>query len=284
MPLAVVLRDPKLRRSCIIADALTKALEDKRWRVFSDHQYTATVGAVNLVAGYGWGPQMRAAAAAMPDRVLHVDLGFWNRKPVGQELAGYHKLAMGSRWPQLDGVGRSFSRFLRQGVPIAADRPSGNRVVVCGMSAKAAGTFGLLPEEWELHAIHTLRSIGAQVWYRPKPSWNDARPLEGAKYHDPKLPLGDALGFVDALATYHGNCAVDALAAGLPVYAETGVVHGMSVEHLLMLAGSTCKPEVERRWFLAELGWHQWSVKEIADGSWLKEPAPLASHPVFCGE
>ena len=197
-----------------VTDAFERCFRDRGWQVkvatrVKDGEYP------DLIAGYGWREPMRTAHERWPDRILHCDLGFWSRSE-------YVKLAYGGRWSPLADYEYDGARLARHGVKILPTRPPGNRVLLCGMSAKAAGTYNLKPQEWEADVIKRLRRAGAEVTYRPKPTWGGASPIHGADF-DRSRGIEHALRETDAVVSHHSNVAVDALAAGLPIYVEVGI-------------------------------------------------------------
>jgi hypothetical protein len=243
------------------------------WRVRSTTEHIEDPP--DLVAGYGWRPVMRTAWERWPERVLHTDLAFWGRDT-------HMKLALGGRWSPLADHDYGPERMAAHKVKVAPNRKPGRRILVCGMSEKAAGTFGLSAEEWERDAIRRLIAEGAErIVYRPKPSWKDAKPIHGAKYDYGSRPIEAALADCDAVVSHHSNCAVDALATGLPIYVETGIAHSLSVSTLKDAIGATAPDRDTRERFLRQVAWHQWTLNELAAGTWLKPPAPLADCPIF---
>lgn len=253
-----------------VADAFEACFRGRGWTVKATQQRIATLP--DLVAGYGWKEVMREAHQRWPDRVLHCDLGFWSRTT-------HLKLALGDRWSPLADHEYDDSRLRQHKVKIQPSRKPGNRVLVCGMSAKAAGTWKLQPQEWEAKIVKHLRRAGAEVVYRPKPSWLGARQIHGAAYDRSHRSIDEALRTVDAVVSHHSNAAVDALAAGLPIYVETGIAQSLSVPTPVDIIGAEA-PSIEARIaFLRQLAFHQWTLEELRSGVWLEPPAPLSGHP-----
>lgn len=260
--------NPPARLAGPVADAFTVCFRRRGWKV---EQVNAPItGTPDLVAGYGWREPMADAWARWPDRVLHVDGAFWGRN-------SHVKLALGGRWSPI--VDRDYDdRRLRQfKVTAAPSRAPGPRVLICGMSAKAAISWGLDPEGWERQAARTLIATGAVVTYRPKPRWMEARRIDGATFEDSsRVSITDSFARVDAVATHHSNAAIDALASGLPVYAGIGLARALSVERLEHLPGAVAPDRGARQRFLCQVAWHQWTLSELSAGAWLKPPAPLS--------
>jgi hypothetical protein len=228
----------------------------------------------DLIAGYGWRPVMRTAWERWPERILHTDLAFWSRE-------SHLKLALGGRWSPLADWDYDESRLKRHRIVIGPSRTPGRRILVCGMSAKAAGTWGLEPEEWERATVQRLIAAGASsVIYRPKPTWPDAKPIARAKY-DSGAEIDATFPNVDAVVSHHSNAAVDALAVGLPIYVETGIAKALSVPTLEGAIEAKALDRETRESFLRQVAWHQWTLDELKTAEWLKPPAPLAGSPIF---
>lgn len=250
-----------------IADAFEQCFNARGWIV----KTTTTPITVppDLVAGYGWKEVMRTAHERWPDRILHCDLGFWSRQE-------YVKLAYGDRWSPLVDYEYDGARLERHGVRILPTRKPGNRVLLCGMSAKAAGTYGLKPQEWETRVVKVLRHAGAEVTYRPKPTWNGATKINDADFDNSNRTIEQALAETDAVVSHHSNVAVDALAVGLPIYVDVGISRSMSVPGPEDAIGAEAPGIVARTAFVRQVAWHQWTLKELSAGSWLEPPAPLS--------
>lgn len=254
------------------ADAFKACFEARGWKVYETNQTIARKP--DLVAGYGWKPVMRTAWERWPDIVLHCDLGFWSRDQ-------YMKLALGGRWSTLVDHDYDDRRLRKHGVQIEASSKPGRRVLLCGMSAKASGTWGLQPEQWEQQAIKRLVAAGAEkVIYRPKPTWHGARPLKGATF-DRAGEIRQAMAQVDVVVSHHSNAAIDAIAAGLPIYVETGIARALSVPTIEEAVGASAPDLETRARFLRQVAHHQWRMDELASGAWLEPPAPLSGEPIF---
>lgn len=267
-------RDAIARLAEPVAEAFTKCFAKHGWKV--EHHSKPIEDEPDLVAGYGWREVMADAYSKWPDKVLHVDGAFWSRH---REV----KLAMGGRWSPVSRERKyDAGRMMRHPVNIAPTRRPGRRVLVCGMSAKAAISWGMEPQQWEHWAVKTLVDAGAEVTYRPKRA-NEAREIAGAKLEDSsRVSIQQSLEKVDAVATHHSNVAIDAIAAGLPIYAETGIAEICSAGLMLdELVGAEALSIEERASFLHEVAWHQWTLEEIAAGVWMKPPAPLSDNPLI---
>lgn len=280
---AVCYQERNSRRSAVIAAAMADGIKRS-----GDHALVTewsdepAMGDVGIF--YGWRlPEIGDAYRAKGRPFVHVDLGWWDRKPLGRPLDGYHKVAVNARdpgayfersWPS--------NRFDHFGIPLQGwrqDDESGAAILMAGMSAKSAGVQGFEPYEWERATIWRLRQVtDREIIYRPKPSWLEARPLQGTTFSPASEPLDRALDRAWAVVTLTSNVAVDAVIAGIPFFAERGVASVRSMPSLSMIERP---PRTERRLqLLADIAYCQWSVPEMKAGEcwdYLKRGTPLCT-------
>lgn len=242
-------------------------------RLIPESQYH--MPAFPVVAFYGLNGRLRQLFRDYQSRSIpfvYVDLGYWCRRLAGR-FDGYHKVVVSGRHPTryFQSVRHDDARRLhleRRNIDLTP-RPwhKGDAVLVAGMGDKAATYEGYAPGQWEEATIARLRTITDRpVVYRPKPSWATARPIEGSIYSPRDEPLDAVLARCHIVVTHHSNVAVDAILAGVPVYAEDGVARPMGIADLIAV-GHPCYPtDHERRQFVDDLTYTQWSVAEIADG------------------
>lgn len=227
---------------------------------------------------YGWGhPKMFDAYQKRGGTFVYADLGWWDRKPALRPNDGYHKLVVGARDPVAYFRGKhDDSRMNALGIKIAPWRTEGRTIVLAGMSAKSAKTRGFAPYEWERAAIERIRQhTDRPIVFRPKPSWAEAKPIDGCRFSPPGQVLAEALQKCWAVVTLHSNVAVDALCAGIPCVAEEGVAACLSGTYEALDA-----PELPdgREQLVADIAWQQWSTDEMRVGlAWrhLKEAGLL---------
>lgn len=271
----VIVSEPENHRATLsvpVAKALEVCFERLGWRVRPTTERISDQP--DLVAGWGFQAVMHEAWDRWPERVLHVDAGFWSRET-------HNKLALGGRWSPLTGRDYDDRRFRHHAVTVALTRKPGSTILVCGMSAKAAGSWGMNPEEWERDAVSRLRSVGArEVIYRPKPTWPDARAIKGSTF-DRSSGVDQTMRRVHGVVSHHSNAAIDALAAGLPIYVEIRISRPLSVPQLEDIVGATAPDQATRQRFLNEIAYHQWTLAELSSGKWLDHPAPLADNPIL---
>lgn len=272
--------DRSNRRSRHIAEAMAEGAQRCGDSYEMTESWSPVVG-VDVGFAYGWRhPEMFQGYRKTGRSFVYSDLGWWDRKPTGNVLGGYHKVSVNDRDPTAYfRAGHVADRLARFGIDVKPWRLSGRHILVAGMSDKSAATRGLAPYEWERKIIAELgRRTERPIWYRPKPSWLAARPLPGARFSPPSEPLEVALRNCWAVVTLHSNVAVDALAEGIPVYCEQGVGSAISMPSLDMIE-SPPQP-VDRIGFLADIAWCQWSAEEMRSGicwRYLREETPLCA-------
>ena len=266
----IVLREPRMW-TWRISDAFHAGFRKLGWDVKIVDGMPPS--GADLYAGYGWGQPMQAAYQRHPEKLLHVDLAFWGRGDP------YYKMAWNGRWTPLADRDFDGARMAKHRIKVKPARKPGRRVLVCGMSAKAAKDWGLEPEQWEKAAIAALRAAGAsEVIYRAKPSWYEAKRLPGAEFDYRHKPIEETLERVDGVVSHHSNASVDALVAGLPIYTEMGLARSLSVAKLEDVIGAETPDLESRQRFLRQVAWHQWSLPEIAAAKYLEPPAPVSDY------
>jgi hypothetical protein len=137
------------------------------------------------------------------------------------------------------------------------------------MSGKGAASCGLAPLEWERRTITALRRVTSRpILYRPKPSWADGRPIDGALFSPPTDSIETALAGAHALVTHYSNAGLDALWAGVPVVADDGLASVMSTP-LEEIEEPRRPPDREQ--LRADISYTQFSRADIVSGAMLRQ-------------
>lgn len=257
------------RRSKIIAEAMYRGIQklgDDRITLKDSRCYTHPN--TDVAVFYGWGGGLRRTfdeykAAGL--KAVYIDLGFWGRRKRTKH-DGYHKIVVNSRHPTeyFQNVKHSHGRFKHFGIDIKPWQQGGNKILLAGMSEKAAKAEGFRPEQWEKAAVDVVfRSTNKTIHYRPKPNWSRATRIRGT-VHQGDLPLQAAFKDCHAVMTHHSNIAVDAILAGIPTFCESGVASVMSLQDLSKI-DEPWYPEEREQW-AADIAWTQFSVEEMATG------------------
>lgn len=281
-------RDAGSRRSSHIAEAMADGIRRCGDAAIIVNGFRDSPGADVCVA-YGWAaPELFMKYRAAGRSFVYIDLGWWDRKPHRDLLDGFHKVMVNTREPSAT---RPYlrgdlpdARWLAARMEVQPWRTGGDYVLIAGMSAKCAHTYGLGPEEWERQAITAIGNIRwdkgrppvPKIVYRPKPSWPAWTILPGAMISPPDEALAFALDAARAVVSHHSNVAVDALIAGVPVWVE----HGVCYEASTPLARLWSPEHPVREPMLADLAWMQYRPSEMRSGMcWatLKETTDLCA-------
>lgn len=209
-------------------------------------------------------PQIMSDFISTGRKVVFVDLGYWDRR-LGGRFEGYHKVSVNARHPTAHFVGRARDRYRANGRErLIKSWTKGSKIIVAGMSRKAAESVGLQAEEWERAAIDTLRRYTDRpIIYRPKPSWREARPIAGVEYSIGR-PIEAVLSDCHAVVTRHSNAALDGLLNGVPVFCEHGVASVLGLRDLSMIE-TPQYPESREGW-LHDVAWTQFNAHEMRNG------------------
>lgn len=197
---------------------------------------------------------------------IYFDLGYWQRR-IKTRFDGYHKISVNSRHPTeyFQRFRHPYDRFQQLGVEIKPWKKNPNgKILVAGISQKAAIAEGIPPFDWETRAINKLKAhTKREIVYRPKPNCLRSRPITGSVF-DKKMPLQIALIHAHAAVTRHSNVAVDAILAGVPAFCDYGVAVPMSRQDLTKIE-SPYFPEDREQW-AADIAYCQWTPGEISLG------------------
>lgn len=264
----VVFQAPGHNRSRIVCDAMLTGIQrcGDSVELRSSHLYRRPDARVAVFYGLAQGcRQIFAEYVAAGRKAVYIDLGYWGRRK-RTRWDGFHKLSVNDRHPTayFQRVPHADDRFCHFDIPIKPWRAKGDHIIIAGMSAKAAAAEGFRPEQWEREVIAKLRKLTRRpIIYRPKPNWNEARPIIGAEMIcDPDLSR--ALDGCHAVVTHHSNVAVDAILAGVPAFVWKGVAMPMASSDLRRIE-DPAMPDGREQW-AADVAWTQWSVDEMNSG------------------
>lgn len=257
------------RRSKEMADAIERGVQRMGWQLEATAVREVVVKSdADMFVSYGWVNKPLFDFYLNGGRTyLYIDLGYWHRKNGMGDYSGFHKVVVNARHATHYFQCKRPADRIEDAPEIQPWRKDGEHIVVAGLSGKSAGSWGLRPMEWELRTVETIRALcNRSIVYRPKPSWKDARPIAGTQFSGGNESISDALAGAYGLVTLQSNAAIDALAAGVPFYAEDGLASAVGC---LSLAELIARPrrDVDRAQFLADVGYCHWTRAEMADGS-----------------
>lgn len=271
-PETVIYLIPGHQRSKSVCDAMKAGIErvGDRVRVASSLRYTRPEADVAVF--YGLAGRLHRVLREYGDhpkrKALYIDLGYWGRKEGGR-FSGYHKISLDDRHPTAYFQARKHdaSRADRFDLKVQPWKKGGKHILLIGMGPKGARAEGFAPREWEREALKRIRAVTKRpVIYRPKPNWENAPPIPGCEFDDPRraTPLEALLRDCHAVVSHHSNACVEALLAGVPIFTEEGVASPMGLSDLAEIERPIF-PAGRRQW-ANDIAWCQWSVAEMAEG------------------
>jgi len=256
-------------RPRFIGEAVNEGARKNNYRCCTTHKSRFRNTDTDVAAMYGLRENSREIMIeylAKGKKTLFFDLGYWGRHTPDRR-SGHHRIAINGFHAKFGREECSSDRFKRFDIELKSFNQSGDYILLCGQSAKAAWVYGLDPEEWELQIIEQIKeNTDKPIWYVPKPSWDGKRPIPGTVYCD-----GPVEQYIDncwAVVTHHSNSGVHALAAGKPVFTQEGVCKSLIGElDLTSIDDPFIPSELERDNFLFNVAYWQWSIDEIKNGS-----------------
>ena len=147
-------------------------------------------------------------------------------------------------------------RYATCGPPIEADWRTGSAIVICPNSTIYMARDGINAHDWVVDVVAQLAAV------------TDRPLIVRWKSHVAKRPLYLDLHDAWAVVVYSSNAAVEALAAGVPVFvtAPWASTAQMGCADLTQIETPTYPSLEARRRFLWCLADHQWTLPEIASG------------------
>lgn len=142
-------------------------------------------------------------------------------------------------------------------------------IVIAGSSEKYHSFYDLKPPtEWAQKLVKQLRGTTRnEIVYRPKASWKGAVPIEGTRYMQ-EGGIDDALKGAWCLITHGSNACFEAMLNGIPsIVLGDAVMRPISSTEVDDIHKLRLASDKERQSVLNFLGYHQWTMEEMADGS-----------------
>lgn len=144
----------------------------------------------------------------------------------------------------------------------------GENVLYAGSSAKYHAFHDLPePEEYCRQVFRKLAKLTDRaVYYRPKPSYRDAEPVDRSVWH-PWGRLDDALKSAHCMVTHGSNACFEAVCEGVPcIVLGNGVARPISSTQLEDVDNPRLASDSEREAWLNGLSYWQWSRDEMESG------------------
>ncbi len=216
----------------------------------------------DVALAYGWLGELTTRVFSKykeaGKRFVFFDLGYWAR---GQE--GHYRLGVDD-WDTALKMTRGCpsDRFDSLKVNVRDDwNRESKKIMIVGMSGKAAWTHGYSDGQWENETrIKLVKELpdDYHIHIRQKPNKQNVR----------VTPIEDDLRESWFVVSHHSNVAVDALVAGVPYWAKKGVGAILSpVTCDAQLIGKPFFPtEADKMQLLYDIAYAQWTPAEMRNG------------------
>lgn len=219
------------------------------------------------------------AYARAGTHIVMLDKGY-SRHSVASSIRAweYWRLSVDAHHPThyLGRVQRPSDRFDSLGLRVKPWREQGDHIVFAGSSAKYHAFYDLPePTKYAEKILKRLASAtGRRIVYRPKPSWKDAEPVSGSDYSDGGS-IAEAVWGAHALVTHGSNACFESVLAGVPcIVLGEAVAKPISSTDLADIESPRLASEDERRQWLANLAYAQWTQGEMLSGEAWKNIRP----------
>jgi hypothetical protein len=204
--------------------------------------------------------------------VVLLDKGYSRHKrPDGVSGWEYWRVSVNSHHPtkRIADMRLAPDRLERLNLELAPWRTVGKTILFAGSSAKYHDFYGLRePNGYAQRVVKAGMNFTDLPWvYRPKPSWDGAEAFKGARFSTFPETLDEALADAFAMVTHGSNACFEAVLRGVPcIVLGDAVAKPISSTRIEDVADPRLASEDERLQWLANLAWHQWTLKEMASG------------------
>ncbi len=215
----------------------------------------------DAAVAWGWRVARRVKAEGFDGPVLVMERGYLGDRLNVWTSLGWDGLNGRARFPQVDDASR-FDRYF------AADfkpwREGDGYALLVGQVRTDTAVEGTNIIDWYSRRAKDLIEGGWEVRFRQHPREVERGfgvvKVPGTIYST--SPLDEDLAGAALAVTFNSNTGVNAIMAGVPVYAED---RGSMVWPLASHDGEIVRPD--RQAHLNRLAWCQWQESELADGS-----------------
>lgn len=163
-------------------------------------------------------------------------------------------------------------------------REEGERVVYAGSSEKYHAFCGLPPpNEYAAEVVKALKGLTSRpLVYRPKPTWDDAKPVKGAAFSTRARSMYQELNNVWCVVTNGSNACFDAAIEGIPsIVLGKAIARSISSTSLCDVEHPRLATNAERNQWFANIAWCMFTEKEMAAGLAWKAIRPQLEGEIF---
>ena len=214
---------------------------------------------------------LHRSCQALGVHTIMIDKGYQRHRKPGGKGWEYWRCAIDAHHPtdMLMNIKRPSDRMA--GVELARWHAKTRRghIVIAGSSAKYHRFYDLPePTQWTVDLVAEIRRhTDRPIVYRPKPSWHDAKPIDGTRYSGPNENIADVLRGAHALVTHGSNACFEAVLAGVPcVILGDGVAKPISSTTIAEIESPLLASMQQRQKWLAALSYCQWTLEEFESG------------------
>ena len=202
-----------------------------------------------------------------------IDKGYTRHRLSGPvKIWEYWRVAVDGHHPTrtLMATPRRRDRLKALCLPVAPWRRDGGHILIAGSSAKYHRFYGLDdPTSFSIRLVRRLhRLTNRRIVYRPKPSWKEAVPIRGTEFSAGGQDVGAALKGAWAMVTHGSNACFEAALSGVPsIVLGDAVAKPISSTEIGDVVNPYLAPNNERRQWLANLAYCQWTMHEFESGA-----------------
>lgn len=157
----------------------------------------------------------------------------------------------------------------RRMVEVKPWREAGDHIVYAGSSEKYHEFCGLPhPTEYARRIVRQLSKITDKpIIYRPKPTWTEAEPVEGARFSSSIESIADVLRAAHVLVTNGSNSSFDAVLMGIPsIVLGDAIARPISSTDLKDIVTPRLASDEERLQWLSNIAWCMFTELEMEMG------------------
>lgn len=223
----------------------------------------------------GMSRQIISDHLAVKKHAVYLDKGYTRHKGEGGHTL-YTRLSIDSSSPlkYMQRIKRDGRRFDRLDIEIRErkDTTRDGHVLFCGSSQKyhEFNALGDAHDYAEKVLFKLRKATVRQLVYRPKPSWTDARPINGAMFSNGSQDIKDAFRGCHLVVTHGSSVAMLALLHGIPIMVFGDTMMSPVAENDITKVEQPYWPDQKQRVQWAyDMAYCQWTLNEMRSGeSW----------------
>jgi len=208
--------------------------------------------------------------------VLFFDKGYFRHRSETSRTWEFWRIAVNNHHPTdyIENAQHSSGRWdeisYNRGASRKQWRTEGEHIMYLGSSAKYHAIAGLGdPNDTAALIVSQLRKLTDRpIYYRPKPSYDGARPVEGAYFDQPqRIPIDHMLKNSWCAITHGSNACFEAVMNGIPcIVLHDAVARPISSRRLKDVSNPYLASDAEVQQWLNNLAWCMFTEEEMLRG------------------